>query len=97
MRQAFSPNKGGPLADTDAENGEQTATMDLFAGAIGTFKNPNSHRQVTYDDPDEAVEAVLLSDLLHRISDRIEGRTGSAEDGRRRRGHRREWSRPASS
>lgn len=37
MRQAFAPNKG-PLADTAAEGGEQVARMELFAGAIGSYK-----------------------------------------------------------
>jgi hypothetical protein len=34
MRKAFK--KAGPLADGSADGGEQVATMDLFAGAIGT-------------------------------------------------------------
>ncbi len=46
--------------------------MELFAGALGTFKNPVSHRQVDYADPTEAAEVVLFADLLHRILDRIE-------------------------
>jgi hypothetical protein len=48
--------------------------MDLFARAIGTFKNPVSHRQVDYADATEASEVVLLADLLHRVLDRVEGR-----------------------
>ena len=60
MRQAFKP--GGPLADAQAEAGEQDALSSLFAGAIGVFKNPSSHRTVTYDDPAVAAEAVLLAD-----------------------------------
>ncbi len=51
MAAAFSPNRPGPLADTNAEAGEQEAVMALFRGAIGTFKNPSSHRAVNYDDP----------------------------------------------
>ena len=45
--------------------------MELFAGAIGTFKNPSSHRQVDYNDPTEASEIVMLADLLMRILDRM--------------------------
>lgn len=66
MRLAFRSD-GGPLADPAAEAGEQEAISSLFAGAIGTFKNPSSHRTVNYDDPALAAEAVLLADLLLRI------------------------------
>lgn len=69
MRLAFDPQTG-PLADPQQEGGERQATSDLFAGAMGTFKNPTSHRQVTYHDPAEASEVALLADLLLRILDR---------------------------
>lgn len=74
MHQAFKSN-GGPLSDSAAVKGEQTATMNLFAGAIGAFKNPASHRTVDYADPTEAAEVVLLADLLMRLLDRIEERS----------------------
>jgi uncharacterized protein (TIGR02391 family) len=67
MKQSFKP--GGPLADTNTANSEQEATMALFWGAIGVFKNPVSHRQVDFDDPTQASEVVLLADLLLRILD----------------------------
>lgn len=75
MREAFKPHKDkdgsiGPLTDPAQEKGEQEATSALYAGAIGVIKNPTSHRQVEYDDPTEASEAVLLADLLLRILDR---------------------------
>lgn len=73
MRQAFNP-KTGPLADPDLDEGEKVGTMELFAGSIGTFKNPPSHRQVNYADPTEASEVVLLADLLMRILDRTAAR-----------------------
>lgn len=71
MREAFNPS-GGPLTDPAHESGEKQARSDLFAGAIGSFKNPTSHRAVTYSDPTEASEVVLLADLLMRILDTIE-------------------------
>lgn len=74
MREAFKSD-AGPLADSDADKGEQVATMELFAGAIGAFKNPASHRTVDYADPTEAAEVVLLADLLMRLLDRIEQRS----------------------
>jgi uncharacterized protein (TIGR02391 family) len=72
MKDAFK--NGGPLADAALEAGEQQATMALFWGAIGVFKNPSSHRQVDYEDPTLASEIILLADLLHRMLDRVEER-----------------------
>lgn len=69
MRLAFKPNEG-TLADADADPGEQESLMHLFAGAIGVFKNPSSHRTVAYDDPTFAAEAVLFADLLLRLIER---------------------------
>jgi uncharacterized protein (TIGR02391 family) len=63
---------GGPLRDPQMDKGEAEAMMALFRGAIGTFKNPTSHRPVEYDDPTLASEIVLLADLLMRLLDRIE-------------------------
>ena len=72
MRKCFG--ESGPLADPQLDPGEQIGIMELFAGAIGTFKNPPSHRQVDYADPTEASEVVLLADLLMRLLDRTEKR-----------------------
>lgn len=68
MREAFSRDKG-PLTDTTAEPGERVARMDLFAGAIGSYKNPHSHRDVNLSDPTEAVEIIMLANHLLRIVD----------------------------
>jgi hypothetical protein len=71
----FSPSEPGPLADTDTEAGERVATMELFKGAIGLFKNRSSHRAVDYDDPTLAAEVILLADLLLRmLNERLERR-----------------------
>ena len=68
MREAFAPERG-VLTDTEAEKGEQVARMELFAGAIGSYKNPHSHRDVNLYDPSEAVEIILLANHLLRIVD----------------------------
>lgn len=71
MRQAFKPD-GGPLADMHAHRGERLAIMELYAGAIGAFKNPASHRTVHFDDPTEAAEVIQTADLLLRLLRRAE-------------------------
>lgn len=69
MRKAFKPGEG-PLIDHEQTSGEQQGIMDLFAGAIGSFKNPSSHRDVDLTDPLETVELVGFADLLLRIAER---------------------------
>lgn len=68
MRRAFNPS-GGPLTDGAQEEGEREALSALFAGAIGSYKNPVSHRTVTINEPREAQEMVLLASHLLRIVD----------------------------
>jgi uncharacterized protein (TIGR02391 family) len=68
MRRAFDP-KNGPLTDMGVEDSEREARAHLFAGAIGSNKNPHSHRNVALDDPDEAAEIIMLANHLLRIVD----------------------------
>lgn len=63
MRKAFDP-KGGPLTDLSQEDGERLALSHLFAAAIGSYKNPHSHRTVSISDPKEAQEMVMLASHL---------------------------------
>jgi uncharacterized protein (TIGR02391 family) len=68
MRRAFN-KESGPLTDMQAEPAERQARSDLFAGDIGSYKNPHSHRNVELDDPDEAAEIIMLANHLLRIVD----------------------------
>jgi uncharacterized protein (TIGR02391 family) len=67
-RKAFNTDTG-PLTDTTVVNAERQALSDLVAGAIGSYKNPHSHRNVTIADASEAAEIVILASHLLKIVD----------------------------
>jgi len=68
MRKAFDVDSG-PLRDSSRLKAERQAMSDLFAGAIGLYKNPTSHRNIALNDPHEAVEMIMLASQLLRIVD----------------------------
>lgn len=68
MRKAFDKTSG-PLSDMGQPEAEREALAHLFAGAIGSYKNPHSHRTVSINDATEAQEMVILASHLLRIVD----------------------------
>lgn len=66
MRAAFDKN-AGPLSDMTLPESEREALAHLFAGAIGSYKNPSSHRTVQITDASEAGEMLILAGHLLRI------------------------------
>ena len=76
MRKAFVVDSG-PLSDPSAPKAEQEALSHLFAGAIGMYKNPASHRSVTIAAA-EAVEMITLaSHLLGIVDERANASTSA--------------------
>jgi uncharacterized protein (TIGR02391 family) len=78
MRQAFRavnrPNQAvvvpGPLTDNSLPVAEQEGMAHLFAGAIGLYKNPQSHRYVP-TSAEEAAEVIMFASQLLRLVDRL--------------------------
>ena len=67
MRKAFNVDDGN-LTDPNQQPAEKQARSDLFAGAIGSLKNPGSHREVEIT-AEEAAEVIIFASHLLRIVD----------------------------
>ena len=67
MRKAFHVDDGR-LTDRFQQPAEKQARSDLFAGAIGSLKNPSSHREIPIA-AEEAAEAIVFASHLLRIVD----------------------------
>ena len=65
--RAFNP-ESGELTDSAAEKGERVALMNLMTGALGSYKNPSSHRHVELTAT-EAREMIILASHLLKIVD----------------------------
>lgn len=68
MNKAFGPT--GPLVDRNAPLAEQNALRSLFAGAIGAFKNPPSHRTVDERDAKQVMRLLTFASALMEMVDR---------------------------
>lgn len=58
----------GPLTDKAAPSGERVALLNMMAGALGSYKNPHSHRRVQLSAID-ASEMIVLASHLMKIVD----------------------------
>ena len=75
MRKAFHVDNGN-LTDENQPPAEKQARSDLFAGVIGAYKNPGSHREVEIT-AEEAIELISSASYLLRI---VDSRKQSEED-----------------
>ena len=75
IRKAFQTEKGN-LTDTNQPESEREARYFLFAGAIGAYKNPSSHREVEIT-AEEAAEVIIFASHLLRIVDTCAERTSN--------------------
>lgn len=69
MRKAFNESDG-LLAKVDMPPAEKQSIAHLFAGAIGIFKNPHSHRDINVGER-EAFSTLLLASHLLSMLDKI--------------------------
>lgn len=65
MNDAFQVRVGA-LTNKNLPEGEQLGLRNLFAGAIGYYKNPGSHRHFP-TEPMEVAEALFFASLLLRL------------------------------
>lgn len=64
-RKAFNVQSGS-LTDLAATEGEREALMHMISGALGSYKNPHSHRKVVLGAV-ESVEMIMLASHLYKI------------------------------
>jgi uncharacterized protein (TIGR02391 family) len=74
ISQAFKANEGKLRIPTCKTAAEEIGILNLFAGAIMTFKNPTSHRIVDYENPRIALQILVFSELLLNLIQIAENR-----------------------
>ena len=72
MRTAFSANS--PVLrlnafESESEKNEQQGYMDIFAGSMTGIRNPRAHDHASVDEPDAALELLVLANHLMRKLD----------------------------
>jgi integrase/recombinase XerC len=69
ISNAMSPK--APIIIFSTISAEQEAAHNLFRGALGSSKNPLSHRFLDTDDPVKTFEILSLASLLMRMLDEV--------------------------
>lgn len=67
--RAFNP-ENRELTDQEAEAGERQALMNLMCGALGSYKNPQSHRHVGVEASEARDMLVMASHLIQIVLSR---------------------------
>ena len=70
MRKAFHPETGPLIDKGNRSKSEKEALGALFAGAVGYFKNPSSHRHVPLKAESTAEVLMFASHLLKIVDAR---------------------------
>lgn len=63
MRKAFDKDSGA-LVNSSIPIAEREAMSNLFAGSIGLYKNPHSHRNEPITKPEEAINLLIWASHL---------------------------------
>jgi uncharacterized protein (TIGR02391 family) len=69
-QKAFGP-PGILVTGDGANNDDQNAMRELFAGAISFCKNPSGHHEVQFDNAREAIDLICFANQLLRIVSRL--------------------------
>lgn len=68
--RAFNP-ENGELTRMETEAGERQALMNLMSGALGSYKNPQSHRHVGVDAFEAREMLIMASHLIRIVESRL--------------------------
>lgn len=72
ISKAMGTKNGNPIIKISEVEAEQEGYQALFRGAIASFKNPLSHKEVEYNNSARAAELLsFASSLLHIIDSRL--------------------------
>ena len=80
MRHVFSANSPVLMLNSfqsESDRNEQRGYMDIFAGAMTGIRNPRAHEHEIVDDPETALEMLIIANHLMR---KLEHSTAASSD-----------------